>query len=382
MSKCLFFFTGFISTLLCCVALQASDNPQVPQQSESHPKSYPFTGKIIGSHVRMRTRPDLESCIVRELVKGDYVLITGEKGDFYTVQAPNDLKSYIFRGFVVDNTVQGERVNVRIAPNREAPVIAHYNMGDAVEGSISETDTMWLEINTPEHAHFYIAKEFVEYGGNSNLKVVYDKKKESVDQLARSTDLLAEAEMQKPFIEIDIDRIVQNYQTIINDYADFTQYANAAAKKLIKLKEKYLERKVAHLETKATHPTTTPETMHTTTPSQNNPSPTDRMKIWESIERSLYLTWASTHHIKTIDEFYEEQTLNATTIAGVLEHYAEPVKNKPGDFILKDRDIPIAYVYSTEINLEELVGKRVNLLVAPRPNNDFAFPAYYALDAK
>ncbi|MEK7339256.1 MAG: hypothetical protein AABZ92_00910, partial [Verrucomicrobiota bacterium] len=58
------------------------------------------------------------------------------------------------------------------------------------------------------------------------------------------------------------------------------------------------------------------------------------------------------------------------------------VKNKPGDFILRDKDIPLAYVYSTVVNLQDLVGKRVSLIATPRPNNNFAFPSYFVLDVK
>jgi hypothetical protein len=58
------------------------------------------------------------------------------------------------------------------------------------------------------------------------------------------------------------------------------------------------------------------------------------------------------------------------------------VKNKPGDFILRNKDIPVGYVYSTIVNLQSLVGKNVRLIAAPRPNNNFAFKAYYVLAAE
>ena len=81
-----------------------------------------------------------------------------------------------------------------------------------------------------------------------------------------------------------------------------------------------------------------------------------------------------------MDDFYRDQKLKSSTISGILEAFKEPVKNKPGDFILKSRDIPIGYVYSTHVNLEDYVGKQINLVVTKRPSNDFAFPAYYAID--
>ena len=169
----------FAMATLYCSFMQASQAPiAYPKNRVEQPlpsKSSIFTGKIIGTNVRMRIAPDLESSIVREFSKGDYVLITGEKGDFYSVQAPKDLKSYIFRGFVVDNTVQGDRVNIRLSPNRDAPIIAHYSTGDMIQEPLVEVgNKMWLEIPTPENAKFYIAKEYVQYAGNRELKAAYD----------------------------------------------------------------------------------------------------------------------------------------------------------------------------------------------------------------
>jgi hypothetical protein len=82
-----------------------------------------------------------------------------------------------------------------------------------------------------------------------------------------------------------------------------------------------------------------------------------------------------------MQEYYDEQKAVATTISGILEAYSLPVKNRPGDFVLKDsaRDLPVAYVYSTKLNLQDMVGKRVKLRGIERPNNNFAFPAYFVV---
>ena len=109
---------------------------------------------------------------------------------------------------------------------------------------------------------------------------------------------------------------------------------------------------------------------------------TDRMKMWEPIEEALYLSWANFSVKKNIDQFYEEQKVAAETITGIIDPYISPVKSKPGDFILRNGDVPVAYVYSTQVNLQSLVGKRATLVVSPRPNNNFAFPAYYVLDVE
>ncbi|MGD0665819.1 MAG: hypothetical protein ABSA17_08880, partial [Rhabdochlamydiaceae bacterium] len=69
-------------------------------------------------------------------------------------------------------------------------------------------------------------------------------------------------------------------------------------------------------------------------------------------------------------------------LTGIVEPYASMVKHKPGDYVLKDKDLPKAYLYSTQVNLQEYVGKKVSILVVPRSNNNFAFPAYFVLSVE
>lgn len=344
-----------------------------------------FTGKIIGSNVRMRAKADLDSHIIDELAKDEYVVVTGEKGDFYAVAAPSNLKAYIFRGFVIDSVVEGDRVNVRLAPDREAPIVGHYSTGHPIDGKICKGNKKWLEIDAPKGTEFFVAKEYVEYAGKPELKAVQDRRKATVTQLLESTSLLSQGEMRKAFHEIDIERITHNYQTIINDYSDFPRFVASAAKELSAVQEDYLHRKIAFLEAKATKMSKgqrSDDIYAVSHHAQDNISATDRMKVWEPVEEAIYLSWASMHHAKTIDDFYADQKLKSQTVSGILESYRDPVKNKPGDFVVKDRDVPVAYVYSTQINLDDFVGKRVNLIVSSRPNNSFAFPAYYVLEVE
>lgn len=58
------------------------------------------------------------------------------------------------------------------------------------------------------------------------------------------------------------------------------------------------------------------------------------------------------------------------------------MKNNPGDYLLKDKENTLAFVYATKIDLEKWIGKRVSIECLPRPNNHFAFPAYYVISIK
>jgi len=343
-----------------------------------------FTGKILGNNVRMRSSADLDSYIISEFSKEQYVVVIGENGDFYAVEPPSELKAYIFRGFVIDNVVEGNRVNIRLSPDREAPIIGHYSTGEPISGNIFKDNNKWLEIPAPKNTQFFIAKEYVEYAGKPGLKAFHDKRRATVSQLFESTNLLSQSELRKVFHEIDIARIKQGFQTIISDYTDFPVFVARAAKSLTEAQEDYLHRKIAFLEAKASKMGSgnVEDIYDISYKTDYDVSPTDRMKVWEPLEEALYLSWSSMHHAKTMENFYGDQKLKCQNISGILSAYKEPVKNKPGDFVLRERDVIVAYIYSTHVNLDEYVGKRVTLMVSSRPNNNFAFPAYYVLDVE
>lgn len=359
------------------------------QKQQNLMKINQFTGRIIGKNVRMRTAADVDSPIVTEMKKDELVVVTGEKSDFYAVEAPIETKAYIFRSFVLDGVVEGDRVNVRLSPDRDAPVIAHLSTGAPVEGKICEKNNKWLEITIPASTNFYVAKEFVEYAGGPEYKLAHDKRRMEVQQLLESTSLLTQAEMRKPYSEVNMKRLETNYETVINKYTDFPREVEQAKAALTALQENYLQKKISYLEDKAKLLSKNVERRASLVENEAvvaedmiQLSATDRMKVWEPLEESLFLTWSAMHHAKNMDDFYEDQKLKAHSLIGLVEAFSEPVHNRPGDYILKQNNVPVAYIYSTQTNLQDYVGKQVSLRVSERPNNNFAFPAYYVLDVE
>lgn len=341
----------------------------------------PFTGKIKARKVRLRASADLEARVVKELNKQDLLVVVGEKGDFYAVEPPAGSKAYVFRSFVLDGIVEGNRVNVRLEPSLDAPVIGHLNNGDRIDGTLSSLNNKWFEIAPPQGTRFYVAKEYVESIGGPEVKAKLDKRRSSAEQLFDAATLLTTAEMKKSFQEMDIERIQHNYQTIINDFSEFSDLCDKAKQGLTALQEEFTQRKIAFLEDKAeinmgssSHVATTSHT--------DQMNPTDRMKMWEPLEESLYLAWSSRNEDRSLDEFYDSQRQEGMVITGIVEPYNAAVKMKPGDYVIKDKDLTKAYLYSTQINLHDYVGKKVSVMVTPRSNNNFAFPAYFVLSVE
>lgn len=125
----------------------------------------PFTGKILGSKVRMRIKPDLNAHIVCQCDTHDLVLVVGQDEDFWKIAPPPEIEAYIFRSYILDDVVEAHRVNVRLEPNVQAPVIAQLNPGDRISGTPCTENSKWLEIDMPQSVCFFIAKELLTYAG-------------------------------------------------------------------------------------------------------------------------------------------------------------------------------------------------------------------------
>lgn len=393
--------TAHFALFLTSFAVAATPKPlPAPSKVESFK---PFTGKVLANKVRIRSKADLESHIIRQLSKGDLLLITGEEGEFWAVHPPAGTKAYIFRTYVLDGVVEANRVNVRLEPHIDAPIIAQLQMGDKVKGTVCPMNHKWLEIEPPAQAQFYISKEFIAQAGGPQYLAEMEKRKSESNELISNAFLIAEAECKKPFEEMSILEATEKFQTILRAYSDFPEAVSQAKEGLALLKDTYLHKKIAYLESRAELTSDVKEDLlakhhaesrelfqnEIVKPDPNlwqqrrtKPLTTDRMRLWDTIEESLYLSWSAFHTGKKEDQFYQEQKANASVLIGKVESYDYPVKNRPGDYVLRGPDAPIAYLYSTHVDLEKYEGKTVTLLASPRPNNHFAFPAYFVLSVE
>lgn len=370
----------------------------------------PFTGSVLGSKVRMRLQPNLDGYVVRETAKGELFIVVGESSDYFAISPPKEIKGYVFRTYVLDGEVEAERVNVRLYPDIDAPVVGQLSMGDKVDYAVSDINSKWLEIALPQTTRFYIAKEYVERKGPPELLAAVEKMRQEASHALSSAILFAQSEIQKPFEEIDIDRIHAQLERLTRDYAGMEHVVVQAHDTDALMEDIYVQKKISFLEEKANQKSQTsslsqdhlerlaklgidlkpvvekPAAEIANAASKtlglslaSNEIATDKMLLWQPLEESLYHLWAVANGEKSIDEFYAEEQQTAATLTGVVEPYTRPVKNRPGDFILRRDNMPVAFLYSTRINLEKLVGQRITLMGSPRPNHNFAFPAYFVI---
>lgn len=391
-----------------------SSNETIPKEEPAAQPKKPFdsfTGKVTKNRVRLRLLPNLDGNIIKELNQGNMILIVDETDDFYAIEPLADSKAYIFRTYVLDNVVEGAHVNVRLRPDMDSPIVTQLNSGDRVQGTVDPSNSKWLEISMPKSVRFYVAKEYIERAGDRLFMAKYEKRQQEVNKLLNETQSQSQTELNKPFDEIHIDSVVANYKKIIQHYSDFTDQTARAKESLDNLQSAYNQKKLAYFEKnhgiaqdlKATNDKLATELKNqqeqvsqlkqqmqqrpvVMSTEKNLPADSDRgitykMSQWIPTEQAIYTNWAKENNNASSTDFYENQKNCAIKLTGLLESYNRPVKNKPGDYLLinSSNHIPAAFLYSTHVNLQDWVGHEVTLIVAPRENNNYAYPAYYVL---
>lgn len=375
----------------------------------------PFTGRVKKNKVRLRLQPNFDSQSLKELDKDQLLVISGETNDFYAVQPLADMKAYVFRTYILDNVVEGTRVNIRLKPDLDAPIIGQLNSGDRVDGKIFAANNKWLELPMPNATRFFIAKDYIEKVGDADYIGRLSKRKEEAQRLLNTTKAISDAEIQKPFEQINLDGVVANYQKIVLDYKDFPEISSKAEEYLKVLKEDLGKRKFASLEQKNQQTAQVLEQKNkklaeelqahkaklseleqqlhqkeqivVEAPPEIIRRPTQipqSMAMWIPVENDLISYWTQQTGNSNPRDFYEQQKQDAFTMRGIVDLYNRPIKNKPGNYMLLNSGskLPIAFLYSTTVNLQDLVGHEITLTVIPRPNNNFAFPAYFVLSAE
>lgn len=389
-----------------------------------------FTGRVLRNRVRLRSQASLDSEIIQEMNKGKLLRVVGKEDSWYRVQVPEGIKAYIFRTYVLDGQVEGSHVNVRLAPSTEAPILAQLNTGDRVDGKICESNAKWLEITPPQQAYFYVAEEYVENIGSPELITSLQTKRDSAIQDLRDAYANSEFELKKSFEDIDPSMICEGFESVIACYQDLPEVVNEAREALQNAHEAYLQKKIHFLESVTkdsafaleTRNDELEQTIQTfqqrlleledqlqvaeafesnlSWSSEESSSPivkssppshssfsvpiTNTMQNWQPNEEEAYARWAELHGDLGMERFYQEEHLEAKTLSGVVEVYGKPVYGKPGDYLLINpkNHVPIAFLYSVRVDLKNQVGKAVTVQGSPRPDNNFAFPAYHVLSVQ
>ncbi|SPN73271.1 Bacterial SH3 domain [Chlamydia serpentis] len=386
-----------LGTAIKSTAIHAAD-PQSPLFLEQPLCS--FTGEIKGNHVRMRLAPHTDGTIIREFSKGDLVAVIGENKDYYLISPPPGMTGYVFRSFVIDNIIEGEHVNVRLEPSTSAPVLVRLSRGTEIQTTSSTPQGKWLEIVLPSQCAFYVAKNFVTNKGPIELYTQREgQKKIALDLINAALDF-ARIELEKNLSDIDLEAIYKKINLVqCEEFKDVPGIQGLVQKALEEIQDIYLSKSLEvqdssngicqnSMSTVPNSPTVGTSLLSRHIRKQTTLKTAPLTQGRENLEYSLFKIWTSMQQSNdgseslTQEAFYRAEQKKKQILVGILEVYPHLVKNNPGDYLLKDQEHTIAFLYGTNINLEEWLGKRVTVECLPRPNNHFAFPAYYVIGIK
>ncbi|AHK63306.1 Bacterial SH3 domain protein [Chlamydia avium 10DC88] len=308
----------------------AASTPKMSGQQQIETSAFtPFTGEIKGDRVRLRLAPHVDSSIIKELSKGDFVAVTGESKDYYVVSAPEGLKGYVFRTFVLDNAIEGEQVNVRLEPSTSAPVLARLSRGTEIQVTPNQSQGKWLEIVLPDQCSFYVAKNFVTNKGSIDLYKHREGQKKIALDLLESAMKFAQEELQKNLDAIDLESIYKKINLVQSEeFSNIPGLQPLIQKALEEIQDTYLSKSLSNQNKNpgVKQPTGTSESFHTL---EKSNSPTQsllsqhirkqariktspKVQGRESLEHSLFKVWADMQpqgnsKKLTLEAFYEEE---------------------------------------------------------------------------
>ena len=366
-----------------------------------------FTGKITGTKVRLRTGADLDSLIISQIDKDDLFLVVGEKRDFYAVRPPINTKLYVFRSYVTDNVVEGHRVNIRLHPSLDAPVVGRLQNKTRINGQVLASNSKWIAISPPAQICFYVAKDYVSKAGDSRYYLAVQKQKAAAAKatVALATNNKTVSPQTKKFqtvgevLNIKPNNTPEKAQEFSENVKkekepqSISRPIDTPSEKKIMVLDLSSENSNAVSDVSAS--ATSIEIISSSNITEKPLTKAQRrqklailekvdmsrsMKSWLPSEAELFSSWSTFHPDKDPEDFYKEQLASCMEIEGVLESFTDDIQNKPGDYLVKLENRPVAYLYSTQVNLQPYLNQKVSVRVTPRPNNNFAFPAYFVLE--
>jgi hypothetical protein len=343
---------------------------------------------VEGSHVNVRLQPDLDSPIIGQLNTGDRVegAICPGNGKWLEIEPPAGVAFYIAKEYI-------EHVGDAnyLARHEQRTNEVNHLLNSAYLTAQAELRKSFEEIDLAKvrSAFDRVTSEYTEFReeGERARKVlemaqeVYLQKKVAfLEAKAQQSAESWDNKSRKLGAEIEAyqKRLDQLQALIAENTSGQPFIAVVESDGVPSVYEEYQDGKDLQLAyVREPESEMTVEVIECFPRAKQLAQPSDKMRQWVAVEESLYHLWAMNQREGSLRDFYADEELRSESVTGIVERYTRPVKNRPGDYILRIDSMPIAYLYSTKIDLEEMIGHQVTLRVTRRPNNNFAFPAFF-----
>ncbi|MCK5306238.1 MAG: SH3 domain-containing protein [Candidatus Omnitrophica bacterium] len=152
--------TGFYSVKRAVIlaAITASILAAAPLNA----RDYPFVGKVKAGRVNLRAGYNKNFTSLKQLSKGDKIVVRGIYYGWYKIELPNDVYCYVAKEYISNSgLVQVTILNVRAGPGSSYNVLGKLERGFKVK--VVGTVAGWYKIKAPANCSGWIKKPFVDY---------------------------------------------------------------------------------------------------------------------------------------------------------------------------------------------------------------------------
>lgn len=130
-------------------------------------QEFPFIGRIqVGNSLNVRAAAKVDANVLGRLKSGERVIVQAEEGDFYQLQYPKQLQTWIAswlllnKGTEKTDVVARDKVNVRSGPGMQHPVVAQISQNNQVT-ILEMNKNKWVRIGAPNEAVAWVSKKYV-----------------------------------------------------------------------------------------------------------------------------------------------------------------------------------------------------------------------------
>ncbi len=170
------------------------------------------TGKITATSLNLRIQPTLKASVAGKIKNGQEITITGRKGSWLEIIAPESVKVYISEAYISGGKVITD-IAMYAGMSVKAPKLGIITKGTEVK-SLNERKWGWIRIAPPANLKVYAAATYVDYD------------KEAVDKLVS-----AAAEVKKAEAKQEVKAEVKKTEAEPEAKAEAKQKVKAEVKK-------------------------------------------------------------------------------------------------------------------------------------------------------
>ena len=211
----------FVSTGLYAEELRSVVSEKIMTPADV--QKFPFLGRVKGKNINVRGGNNLNFEILTQLQDQETVIVLSESPGWYQIDPPQTAFLWINKSYVKEGIVTADSVNVRGSPTLAGTLNCQLARNDAVEVVVEEGE--WLKIKPPPQAKAWVSKDYVAYEKplDQDMEVLKAEKAKALQEsrkvkILEAAQVYEEAEFYKPVDQIQVNNILANYQSLLNEF--------------------------------------------------------------------------------------------------------------------------------------------------------------------